>query len=269
MHRVALLLCALLLPLSGLVAQERSSAVEGRVVDEITGEPVPAVRVEVRDREGRPVTATSTDAEGRFAISGLPAGTILLHLERIGYRETTSEPQRIVADETLVLTLRIRPQAVVLAPFEVGGATLRPRAGISGFRDRAALSVGGHLLTEEEIRARAPGRVTDLLQGIPGLRVVDGPGLGRTDRLVTMAWSLPGHAGGRCPIQLFLNGAPIRPHDQLRGIGGLSPVDGVRVDHLAHPSALVGVEVYTDPASIPPEFRMPEAGCGVIALWTR
>jgi len=44
--------------------------------------------------------------------------------------------------------------------------------------------------------------------------------------------------------------------------------DGLDLTNV-RPSELAAVEVYTSPASIPPEFNMTGSACGVIALWTR
>ncbi len=250
------------------VAQVERGAVEGQVVDEDSGLGIPVVRVEILDPEGRIVASTSTDSDGRFRVEELAEGPIRLRAERIGYASTSRE-ERIVGGETLVLTLRMPSEVLTLAPFEVGARALARPAELEGFQERASRGVGGTHITRREIDLRSPGRISDLLVGVPGLRISESPSLGRSNRRVSLAWSLPGQAGGRCPVQLFVNGVPARDLGRLDGPGAMGATDGVSVDHLAHPSALEGIEIYTDLASVPAEFLTPDAGCGVIALWTR
>lgn len=249
-------------------AQTGGGAIEGRVVADDTGEPVPVVRIEAVDPEGRIIASSSTDGEGNFRLGDLPGGPVELSAERIGYAPF-SRQERVVEEETLVLTIRLAPEVLTLAPFEVGARAVARRPELEGFSERAGRGVGGVLITRDEIEARSPGRITDLLRGVPEVRVIETPSVGQPNRLVALAWSLPGRGGGGCNIQIFLNGVPAPDPGPLSGVGGMSSIDGTPIDHLADPDDLQGVEVYTDLASVPPEFMTPRAGCGVIALWTR
>ncbi|TVP58728.1 MAG: hypothetical protein EA351_03020 [Gemmatimonadales bacterium] len=251
-----------------VTAQVERGAVEGQIVDEDSGRGIPVVRVEILDLEGRILASTSTDSEGRFRVDELAEGPIRLRAERIGYTSATRE-ERIVGGETLVLTLRLPSEVLTLAPFEIGARARARPAEFEGFQERASRGVGGTHITRREIDVRSPGRLSDLLVGVPGLRITESPSLGRSNRRVSLAWSLPGQAGGRCPMQVFVNGVPARDPGRLDGVGGMGATDGVTIDHLVHPSALEGIEIYTDLASVPAEFLTPDAGCGVIALWTR
>ena len=251
-----------------LSAQSERGSVAGRVLDDASGTGIPVARVEVVDLEGRILASTSTDSDGGFRLENLGEGPIRLRAERIGYTPGARE-ERVVAGETLVLTLRLSPEILTLAPFEVGARARARPAELEAFRDRAGRGIGGTHITRREIEIRSPGRISDLLVGVPGLRVSEGSLLGHSDRRVTLAWSLPGQAGGRCPVQVFLNGMPAPDLGRIEGSSNQGGPDGVRVDHLAHPSTLEGIEIYTDLASVPPEFLTPAAGCGVIALWTR
>lgn len=255
-------------PSVALGMQPEPGVIEGSVVDDETGAPVPVVRIGLNNPLGRTLAVTSTDAEGRFRFSAVEPGPVRLFAERIGYAPNLLE-ERSVAGETLVVTVRLSPEILTLAPFEVEADGNPRRPDLEGFTDRARRGVSGVQLTRSEIESRNAGRLTDLLAGVPGLRIVESPSLRGAQRLVSLAWDLPGRPGGGCPIQVFLNGRPAPDPGSLVGIGGLSAVDGVPVDHLARPEQLEGLEVYTDLSSVPARFLTPRAGCGVIALWAR
>jgi hypothetical protein len=80
--RLALPALASLLFVGSLGAQDPGS-VRGRVVDEQTREPIPGVLVRVHDTE---LTAVS-GLDGRFIIAAIPAGSVVVYLNHIGYGE--------------------------------------------------------------------------------------------------------------------------------------------------------------------------------------
>ena len=65
--------------------------------------------------------------------------------------------------------------------------------------------------------------------------------------------------------------------------GGIRPcvptvlIDGMRVkqdalsplDATLDPATLEGVEVYVEPAGVPPSLGIPSTSCGLVAFWTR
>lgn len=53
------------------------------------------------------------------------------------------------------------------------------------------------------------------------------------------------------------------------GIGGNTGAQPAAVDELVFRADVLAIEVFRSPAEIPPEFNGPNAGCGVIVLWTR
>ena len=65
------LVCALMLLGASAVAQ----AVEGSVINSVTGNGIPAMRVEIRPAAGKTGYSTTTDAQGHFLVEGVQAGT--------------------------------------------------------------------------------------------------------------------------------------------------------------------------------------------------
>lgn len=243
-------------------------AIVGQVVDEATGEGVPAVQVEVLDGRAPIPTSALGDGEGRFSLPRVPAGSFRLRVSRLGYAPATTPPAVLEAGELLTVTVRLRPEAVYLAPLEVTARTRSASPLLEGYYHRVDRGLGGHFLTREDITRLGPLRVSDLLATVPGVEVTSPPGFGPGSRLVSMAGAFPGRAAGGCPVQVFVDGV-LANRPRLVAGGGFAPVDGVPVDDLADPSAIEGIEVYRDPGFVPAEFATPDAGCGVIAIWTR
>ena len=140
----------------------------------------------------------------------------------------------------------------------------------------------GSQWTREQIQARAPQRVTDLLAGIPGARVVPGTsGLGRAG--IELDGSLLSH-GGRCHPRVFVDGIMvIRGDARARGldVSGLpaateAALPGaerpeMELDDLVQPEDIQAVEVYRRASEVPVRFggTSTSTQCGVVVIWTR
>jgi hypothetical protein len=233
--------------------------IRGRVVDYLTGQPIPAVRVEVLDSRDRIRRMADSDAEGNFVLHRVAPGPFWLRGRHGGYTITKTPPWQIQGGEVLTVTIHMHPEIVLLAPLEVTARARTFSPVLAGFRERLQRRQGGTFFTRVDIEARNPARVTDLLQGVPGLRVQPATGAA-SSRLVTFAGALPGVGAGpgSCPVQVYVDGVLA-----TRGRANVS------LDELTVPGALEGVEVYRGLGSVPAEFLTPEARCGVIALWTR
>jgi hypothetical protein len=262
---------ALFLAGSGPLAAQAAAvegAIRGEVVDETTGEGVPAVQVEFLDTRGRVRASATSDGAGVFVLPRVPAGSFRLRSTRIGYATTATDFDRVEAGEVMTVVLRIHPEAVPLAPLEVTSRRRVASPLLEGFHLRRERGAAGSYLTREDVERRAPLRLTDLLQSLPGIRITTGPGFG-SNRLVSMVPPGPARSSGACPVQVFVDGLPASRRILMAGGGGLGPLDGVPVDDLVSPGEIEGVEVYRGLEGVPPEFLTPDAGCGVIAIWTR
>jgi hypothetical protein len=256
------ILAALLaLPFAGQ-ASAQGNAVEatirGRVIDETTSQPIADVYVEFVDGRTRTAKTAVSDDEGSFLLSGVPSGFFRLRAERIGYARTVTPYWRIEPGEILTVTVRLHPDAVLLAPLEITARTRSRSPVLSNFYQRVERRVGGVFITREEIERSNAGLVTDLLRMVPGVQI-DGGG-GQHDRIITMVRAIPvtSFANG-CPVQIYLDGI----------LATRSATDRVSLDELATPNVLEGIEVFRGLATVPPEFLSAEARCGVIALWTK
>jgi len=274
-HRLSTLLvfCGLLFPgsQSGLLRAQESAvegSVQGEVLEEGSGRAVPAARVEFLDSRGRTRASATTDEAGRFVMNRVPTGPFRLRASRFGYVATESAPLRAEVEEISTVTLWVEPEVIPLAAFEVVSERSGSIPFLEPFHARRERGGAGFFLTREDVWRSRPIRLSDLLQGVPGVQVSPASGMG-AGRLVSMSPPGPARSTGSCPVQVFLDGKPTARRMLSVGGGGLSALDGVPIDDLVRPEQIEGVEIYRASGGVPSEFLTPDAGCGVIAIWTR
>ena len=213
-----------------------------------------AVRLQVRSAGGIPLVGAQlrlvatdpwieSDERGLFAVARVPAGNAWLRVRRIGYRP---DSMLIVtsSSKTLDTMITMERVAVDLAPVTVLGRR-NIQGPMAGFYRRQATG-SGRFFTRAEIERRAPYNLTDLLRGIPGVRI--------NSRLQSNSVRI---RGSRCNPLVWLDGQ------------GLFATD-IDLDAL-DPMSFDGVEVYST-ASVPVEFQgnqRASSSCGTILLWTR
>ena len=240
----ALSLAGLLVSATPSEAQGTASAARG------------SVSGTVRDGEGRAITgaqvsvlggtaAGESDEFGAFRVANVPLGQASMLVRRIGF---APETLNVLVDvgggraHHLDLT-RVAPP---LAPILILGR--RDVKGVmAGFYARLERGQG-RFLTREQIDRSTARRMSDLLRGIPGLRIDQ-------RRFGTQTYRM--------------RGSPIAPLVWLDGIPmGSSEVDLDNFD----PRTFAGIEIYSGAATVPVEFsggRSMSTSGGTILLWTR
>jgi hypothetical protein len=210
------------------------------------------------------VTGTSdtvrTDAEGRFRVSGLAAGTRTVEVRAIGAQPATILIELPVAaerDTTIQLTkpaqelqkLVVRSTAPERSPMAMSGFAARQRIGLGAF------------VTAEQL---APFNYPDLASVLRTMR-------GISVELDARGRPLPlmrGMMGARCIPFFFIDNTPMT-------VDGASPSETVQkpfsdVDALVPPLSIKGIEVYSNAGGIPPQYDQTAlGGCGSIVIWTR
>ncbi|HEX6631414.1 MAG TPA: carboxypeptidase-like regulatory domain-containing protein, partial [Gemmatimonadaceae bacterium] len=132
--------------------------VAGRVLSAAGGAPLADVTVRV-DGTTR---GALTDAEGRFRIGAVPAGARTLVAQRIGHG-TLRQEVTVPAGDSVVVTLRLTEQAVVIAPTVVSASRERQR--------RADASATIDVLDGAELRAARPSHPADVMNRLAGVHV--------------------------------------------------------------------------------------------------
>jgi hypothetical protein len=249
------------------------------VLSHENGKPLQSVRVQLRNTQFQ----AETDVRGRFELPQLPAGRYELVMERLGY-ETRTAVVEAMAGEIVEVSLRMATKPIELPAMEV--VVRSSWLTDMGFYDRRDTGgFKGHYITRADIERRNPRAITDLLDDIPGARVLytepgkrsvrfnrqdtGGGGTGPTQRNAFSA-STPGESG--CEPDLYIDGHRYRNSSSpMVTDGGRTPLHFApktnKVDDFDAVSiaAVEAVEVYVG-ARTPIQFS---STCGVVLVWTR
>jgi TonB family protein len=245
-HRTLVVLLLLLaLPPAAALAQVASGTaasvpLRGRIQDE-AGRGLAGAHLSVVGG----TTSTESDSGGSFVLPRLSPGEWLVVARRLGFAaESIPLVVSLGAGDLLVISMR-RVVAPIPAIVIRGRADLiGPMAGFHARRERGH----GRFFTEEQLAKGNVRRMTDLLRGVPGLRI----GQRRNgDKTVRMR-------GSSVAPLVWLDGAPL----------GAGEVDLDVFD----PRSFAGIEIYGGPAGVPVEFSGGMTNSttgGAIVLWTR
>lgn len=154
-----------LLPLatSAAVAQQ-AGTITGRVSRSPTGEPLPSAQVQIVGTQ----RGGLSDAEGRFLIQDVPAGTHTLRVQLLGFG-VLEQTVTVAAEGTATVNFELREEAIALDPVVVTALGIEREERSLGF---AVQSVG------EDVLARTPEvNLVQALQGqTAGVQVVQSSG---------------------------------------------------------------------------------------------
>lgn len=191
---------------------------------------------------------TTTRDNGRFAITGLPAGTQTVEVRYVGFA-----PKRAIVDlasgRSVSTTITMSERADVLDGMIVYGVDRQLANDLEGFNQRRKLGFG-HFITRTDIERQSPIRFTDLFRSSPGLRIVSTGGLD-----YSLVASHGSSSGGVCRPLIFINGVRLANSEGL--------------DMMVDPHEVAGVEIYNGVGETPPQFKGGLNGeCGTVAIWT-
>lgn len=202
----------------------------------------------VRSAEGRPVadaqvrladaeSVTRTDSLGRYALTGLPAGTQLLEVKRLGYYAADQNVELRAGegsqrDVRLNRVISLDSVRVVATRLDLREFELRAKGGF------------GHFIRADEIAKRGMHDLASLVRQMPGFRV---EGRGQDARVYsTQASEVRGLRA--CRANVVIDG------NQFLEVGLLNPDD------------VQAMEFYTTGLGAPPQFA---ADCGLIVIWSK
>jgi len=192
----------------------------------------------------------ATDGQGRFRLSGLEPGRVVIEFRRLGY-----EPRITTVDvepgRTVEIYAAISEEPIELEPIQVTVASRYLAR--SGFYRRSTTVPGEHF-TFRDIENMAATTMGDILRRAAGVTVVSSQiGVGS---FAVSNRRRSGDATGRCPLQPYFNGVPTVNFEL----------------EILSPDEVEAVEVYHG-ANVPPEyldrFQLSGASCGVVLFWTR
>jgi hypothetical protein len=196
---------------------------------------------------GAALVAVSDDS-GTFRLPLAAGGRLRLEVRRLGYAAETLVVAVRASGESRLPIVLTRLTAEQLPELRIASATAGK---MSGFERRRAHGVGS-FITREEIEARHPQRVSDLLRYTSGVYVGQESSSQRNAE-VGMRRSMGNSQLAPCEVQYYVDGQYYA---------------GGSVDDFP-PVTIQGIEIYRSASEIPAEFRARDATCGVIAIWTR
>lgn len=237
--------------------------VVGRVIDDVTERALVASTVTARSRDGRFLARKETDSIGAFEFEVRNMSSVRIDVRRLGYKANTMPLLFFDERNFFQVEVRLAPDAILLAPLEViAWSEAQPSPFLENFRERVKTG-NGIFITREQIEARQPTRVADLLREVPGVTVTSSGTGNRSSVSVGRAQAMA-HITG-CEAQIYVDGFLMNRRTGL----GRTLVADFRIDDVVSPMSVEGIEIYRGLATIPPEFLNPDAACGVIAIWTR
>ncbi len=217
------------------LARTGSARLTGRVIS-ADGKPVSGARVSIQDTD----IFTTSDSSGAFRAAGLPIGSRAVDVIAIGYAPARASAD-LRANRDASMTVNIGARITTLGSVKVVATPDR-----SGFIKRRATG-NGYFLDATMIDQRGAQNVAMALTMAPGLR---GNGFDTANP------TRPRISGrSNCTPSAYLDGMQIRD-----GLGG--------VDDLLTIRRVGGIEVYSNPAEAPAQFR-GDGNCAVIVVWTK
>ena len=100
------------LVLAGIALAANTGVVSGRVTDKKTGEPLVGVNVQVEGTE----LGNATDAEGKYQIINVPAGTYTVGATYMGYNDQKVTGVLVVQDNAVTINFQLAPTVLNVGP---------------------------------------------------------------------------------------------------------------------------------------------------------
>src|SRR3954468_4388198 len=219
------------LPAQGSVPP--TSVIDGYISDgELT--PIAGASVTLVGRSAHVVTREN----GRFRITGLSAGTYVVVANRLGYTPATVRID-LAAGDTARPSIALEHNAPMLDTMKVVAAN-RPSARMAEFLERRKLGIGQSMNAAEIDRRNSPWP-KELLRTFLAIRY-------KND---TIAMNARAGIIRDCPFKFFVDGVAIPTPKDINS-------------ELPSTRDLAGIEVFSSAASVPPQYAINGAFCGVI-----
>ena len=232
--------------------------VVGRVLDRETGRTVEAADVVLQGFDER----RATNANGRFMFADVTPGAYSVSVRHLAY-EGIAQAVYVPPNRTIEVNFELTADPIELEPIVIIGVRDK-RLENNGFYERQEISerLGlGVFFTRAEIRRTAAQQVTQLLQRVPGVRVICSGSRACTIRMTRGQPSLSRRSEQGCDnTNVYIDG--------VRVIRDTSPDVEVTLDDFVLASEITAMEVYRGAAEIPAEFGGAVGRCGAIVIWT-
>ena len=226
-----------------------------------------------------------SDELGEVSLGAGSKQTLKLRVQRIGYQPWFGSLQ--LPDTAVTVVVQLPRLAQALSTVRVKGTPETRALQLTGFYDRWMLrqkgTVTGVFIGPEEIEARHPDKITNMLNGLNGVR------LQRSCEGSTVAFN----ASGQCQMAVLVDGTRQCPSGGCKGMdtgmsGGLTAMGGppgpkklncdsplildavtaVLIDQVLEANDVTAIEVYNRGGNVPSSLSVSDQSCGIIAFWT-
>jgi hypothetical protein len=251
----ALLLLAAARPMSAQVLR-------GKVVDAVSGEPVPQVALAAIGADRKEAGHARTAADGTFYLQFATPVSVRLQTQRTGYRPTVTEELPVAPSETVYVEVRVSAAPLQIEPLRVTARVEPPHRRfleLNGFYHRQRVGFGA-FLRREDIERLPRSNLAQVLQRTRGAAIYY---RGSRQFIYFTRYGPPhivsnfrGPPGNSCLPRVFLDGNRMT-YDGLNDINSIVSPDQVEA-----------IETY-NAGEAPVEYVGSNSGCGVILIWTR
>lgn len=177
---------------------------QGELLDLVSQEPLEAGLVVLRGADGSVLGTAHTNERGRWLFEVPRPGVYYLQAQRVGYEGWLAGPVVMNAGDDVGYYFHLRPRPILLDPLEVSVEATRRHLELSGFYERQRSDFGTFLGPEDMERTTAP-RITEMLLGLPGVRLVATHAGSAGGRFIQLRGSNPS-GGGLCRPRVFVDG---------------------------------------------------------------
>lgn len=237
---ILVVLWALLTPRAAL-AQQNGAVLVLKVLSHSSGEPLIDAQVRIPSRD----LVQITDRDGIARLGGIPAGSHVVEVGRIGYR-TESLVVEFLPRQRLDGEVELMDAPVTLDSLQVTATRHSRSLSRTGFYSRQRMGFGT-FLGRDQIRRRGI-RAIDAVQGVQRTRL-------RPSRTASGYAVLQRRFGGDCHVLIWIDGVPASAAD----LGNL------------HSDQIAAMEVYHG-EHLPMQFNQlgPKgfSHCGAVVVWT-
>jgi len=217
---------AFILAVPDAALAQQTGSVTGTVVDSASGQPIVGARVAVVGA----ATGTLSDRDGRYTLTGVPAGTVRVHAQRIGFVPVDVQVT-VIAGGTVAANLSLPPAATRLSEVVVTGYGTSTRADVSG----AVTSVQAADIANTPA-AGVDAAIQGRMAGVQVTQNAGNPGVGVTVRIRGSA----SISASNQPLYV-IDGVPLLRDDfsqldvggqDVTGVTGISPDEVESIDVL-------------------------------------
>lgn len=221
-----------------------------------------SMRLRVVSTENQPVVHANvvveggatqiTDEKGEIILGRGDHQLFAINVRRLGYAPWFGKVDFPDAQSSYTVTLA--PIARSLSTIVVNGArAIKSPLELTGFYDRWEMRQKGALtalfIGPEELEFRHPSRISDMLYGLNGIKLVRDK-YGNATPYSTVVADMHGKL---CPMAIVIDGQQVR---------------GVTLDQYLVANEVMAMEIYSRSGNMPISLQANDNICGTLAIWT-